>query len=203
MDTNFNHEQSLSLINEMISRAQNNVKQGGAYSLIYWGYVTAVIAIINSVLMNTLNNPSQSFWVWGLMLPAGVVSYFIARFVDRKSLVKTHIDKIGGMVWLGFFFSFVIFTIVIHTLHFNFNLYQLFMLNTPALIIMVGMGQFVTACVYRHKLWYTIAAMTWAGAVACAFLNVDMQFIVFAACMILGFAIPGHILNYQAKKGHV
>ena len=203
MESTFNHEQSLSLINEMISRAQNNAKQGGSYSLIFWGYVTAILAITNSVLMNTLNNPSQSFWVWFLMIPAGVGSYFIARFVDREALVKTHIDKIGGMVWLGFFLSFVIFTIVIHTLHFNFNLYQLFMMNTPALMIMVGMGQFITACVYRHKLWYIIAVITWAGAVACAFLKVDMQFIVFAACMILGFAIPGHILNHQAKKSHV
>jgi len=203
MESNFNHEQSLSLINEMINRARNNVKQGGVYSLIYWGYVTAALAVINSVLLNTLSNPSQSFWIWGLMLPAGVVSYFIERYMNRKTLVKTHIDAIGSMVWLGFFSSFVVFTIVIHTLHFNFNLYQIFMINTPALMIMVGMGQFITACVYRHKLWYIVALITWVGAVACAFLKVDMQFIVFAACMVFGFAVPGHILNYQAKKSHV
>jgi hypothetical protein len=203
MDTNLNHEQSLSLINEMISRAQNNVKHGGGLSLIYWGYLTAVLAILNCVLLNMHNDGYLSFWVWSLMLPAGVVSYFIQRRESRKTLIKTHIEKIGGMVWLGFLISFVVFTVVIHMMNYNFKINQIFMLNTPALMIMVGMGQFVTACVFRQKMWYATAVLTWAGAAVCAFLAVDMQFIAFAVCMILGFAIPGHILNYQAKKSHV
>jgi hypothetical protein len=205
MDTNFNHEQSLSLINEMIKRAQNNVRQGSSYSLIYWGYLTATFAIINCVLLNThiLKDPRQSFWIWALMLPAGVVSYFIERRAHRKSLVRTHIDRIGGMVWVGFFISFLVFMAVLQTANFALGAYQVFLLNTPVILIMIGMGQFITACVFRHKMWYAIALLTWTGAVVCAFLATDMQFIVFAACMIFGLAIPGHVLNYQSKKNHV
>jgi hypothetical protein len=203
MDTNFNHEQSLTLINEMILRARNNVKKGGTYSMIFWGYCTAALAIINCVLLNTLNNPEQSFWVWFFMLPACAVSYFIERKVYRETLVKTHIDMIGGMVWAGFLISFAVFTCIIHTVSHKFEVYQIFMLNIPVIMIMLGMGQFVSACIYRHKMWYAIASMTWAGAVVCAFFDVDMQFIVFAVCAILGFAIPGHILIHQTKKSHV
>ena len=203
METNFNHEQSLALINEMINRAQNNVKMNGGNSLIYWGYFTAVVAILNCILMHTLSNPKQSFLIWCLMLPAAVGSYFIERRIHMKTLVKTHIEKIGGMVWLGFFISFVVFIIVINMVNFRFEIPQVFMLNTPVIIIMVGMGHFISACVFRQKMWYAIAALTWAGAVTSAFLYVDMQFIVFAVCMVVGLAIPGHILNYKAKKSHV
>ena len=112
MDTNFNHEQSLALINEMINRARNNVKHEGVYSLI-------------------------------------------------------------------------------------------FMLNIPVIMVMVGLGQFISACIYRNKMWYAIAALTWAGAIVCVFLPVYLQFIDFATCMILGFVLPGHILIHQAKKSHV
>jgi MFS family permease len=203
MDTNFNHEQSLSLINEMINRARNNVKQEGTYSLMYWGYMTALLAIINYVLLQTLNDPNQSFWIWVLMLPAGLGSYFIERRADKRKLVKTHLDKIASIVWFGFLISFGIFTVIIHSVNSQVELSQIFLLNTPVIMSMVGMGQFISACIYRHKMWYAIAALTWTGAVVCALLQVDMQFIVFAACMILGFSVPGHILNYQAKKSHV
>jgi MFS family permease len=203
MDTSFNHEQSLTLINEMITRAQNNVKQQGATGLIYWGYLTAAVAIINCVLLHTMNEPNQSYWIWWIMLPAGVVSYFIERRADKKKLVKTHIDKIAGMIWAGFLISFGVFTAVLHTAYGWWDAYQVFRLNTPVIMIMVGMGQFITACVFRHKMWYAIAALTWTGALVCAILATDMQFIVFAACVILGFAVPGHVLNHQAKKSHV
>jgi MFS family permease len=200
MERDFNHEESLSLINEMISQARNNVKTGSTYSMMYWGYATAALAIINYVLLHTLSNPNQSFWIWCFMLPAGLGSYFIERRIRRKALVKTHIDKIGGMVWCGFLISFSVFEIVINTVGFRLGIYQVFMLTTPVIMIMVGMGEFISACIYRHKMWYVIAALVWMGAIVCAFLNVDMQFIVFAACMILGFVVPGHILNRQAKK---
>ena len=109
MDTNFNHEQSLTLINEMINRARNNVQKGWTYPMIFWGYLTAVLAVINCVLLNALNNPNQSFWVWWMMPPAGLISYFIERRVHRETLVKTHIDKIAAKVWYGFLISFVVF----------------------------------------------------------------------------------------------
>jgi hypothetical protein len=132
-----------------------------------------------------------------------VVSYFTERRLNNENLVKTHIDKIGGMVWTGYMISTFIFLVVIFTIAFMFETNRIFLLITPVILTMVGMGQFATACIYRNKSWYAIAALFWVGAVACAFMDVDMQFIVLAVCMIFGFVIPGHILNHKAKKSHV
>jgi MFS family permease len=203
MDENLTHEQSLALINEMIHRARNNVKKGGTYSMIFWGYLTAALAIINFVLLHTLNEPTHSFWIWWFMLPAGAVSYFIERRVKRETLVKTHIDKIGVMVWMGFLISFAVFTIVMHSVNIRFDIWQVFMMNLPVVLIMLGMGQFVSACIYRNNIWYAIAALTWSGAILCAFMDVDKQFIVFAVCMIIGFVVPGHIINVTERKSKI
>jgi len=187
----------------MINRARNNVKHRGAYSLIFIGYWAAVLAITHYVLLNTLNEPNKSFWIWSLIIPACVGLYFIERRNKRKALVKTHIDKIGGMVWMGYIISFLVFSIVIHTVMFNFETRGVFRLYVPVTMIMVGMGHFITACIFRQKMWYVIAAMTWVGAVSCAFLTVDTHFIILSVWFILCFAVPGHILNHQAKKSHV
>ena len=199
MEVNLSHEESLTLINEMICRARNNVRVKGAKSLIFWGYVTAALAIANSVLIHILNGQYQSFWIWGLMVPAAVVGFFIERRNRQKTLVKTHIDKIGSMIWLGFFISFAVFTVVIHTV----NISQIIMINVPVMMILVGMGQFVTACAFRSKMWYLFASLSWTAAIACAFSPLDVQLIIFAAFMIVGFVIPGHILNRQSKESHV
>jgi len=203
METNFSHEQSLELISEMIQRARNNVKQGSAYSIIYWGYVTASLAVINYVLLNTLNDPEKSSGIWFLMIPAAAIGYWIERRVNRGRLVKTHIDKIASTVWTGFLISYAVSMAVIFIIAGTDNLYQLFKLIIPVILILVGMGQFISACIYRSKLWYAIAALSWINAIVCVFVAVDIQFLVFALTMILGFVIPGHILNHQAKQRHV
>ena len=203
MDTNFNHEQSLTLINEMIRRAQNNVNKGKAYSFVILGYVLAAAAVVIYVLLHTLNNPNQSFWVWLVVLPAMVAMHFVERRVNGAKLVKTHIEKIGGMVWAGFGISCFVFLTVVFTTAFNLDTNVLYLLCTPVILIFVGMGQFITACVFRNKMWYSIAAIYWIGALSCTFLPGDMHMIVFAVCMLLRYVIPGHILIRKARKSHV
>jgi hypothetical protein len=203
METNFNHEQSLTLINEMIIRAQNNVQKERTYSLIFWGYIVAAVAVANFVLLYTLNDPNQSYPVWLIMIPAAIASYFIDRKVDRTALIKTHIDKIGDMVWKGFGISVTVFLIVIYTFAIRIGMSHILNLITPVILTMTGLGQFATACIFRFKPWYWIAVLFWAGASICPFLHGGFQFIVLAVCMILGFVIPGHWLNRQQKKSNV
>ena len=92
---------------------------------------------------------------------------------------------------------------VIFAMGFRLEAFAIFSLCSPVILSMVGTTQFVTACVFRNKMWYAIAALFWAGAVTCAFLTADLHLIVFAVCMIFGYIIPGHVLIYQTKKSHV
>jgi hypothetical protein len=203
MDTDFNHEQSLALINEMIARAQNNVNKGKTYSFIILGYVLAAAAVVIYVLLHTLSNPNQSFWIWLVIIPALAAMHFVERRVNGEKLVKTHIEKIGSRVWTGYGIGAFVILFVIFTMAFRLEINAIFQLCTPVILTMVGTGQCVTACIYRNKTWYAIAALFWTGAAICAFLNADMHLIIFAACMIFGYVIPGHILIHQAKKRHV
>ena len=203
MNTNFSHEQSLALINEMISRARNNVRKERMYSMIFWGYTVALLAIANFTLIHVLNDPNQSFLVWLVTLLAFVASYFINRKIDRTALVKTHIDKIGGTVWNGFAISSAVFLVAIFAMAFRIGDFRLMMLINPVYMVMIGLCEFATACIYRSKSWYWVAVLFWAGAISCAFLQVDWQFVILASCMILGFVVPGHLLNRQQKHNHV
>ncbi|MDR2586426.1 MAG: hypothetical protein LBC84_09485 [Prevotellaceae bacterium] len=203
METNLNHEQSLTLINEMISRARNNVQKERRYPLLFWGYTIATVAILNYVLLYVLCNPNLSFWVWCLMLPAWGLSYFIDRKIHRTALVKTHIDRIGDGVWKGYGIGVGVFLFTIFAAAFRLQSPVLFSLVTPVILIMVGICEYASACIYRFTPWYRVAALLGAGAIACAFVPVQVHFLILALCMILGFVVPGHLLNRQTKKNHV
>jgi len=200
METNFSHEQSLALINEMIHRAWNNVQVERRYPVLFWGYTVAVAAVANFVLLQTLSNPNQSFFVWLMVIPAWVVSYFIDRQIDRTALRKTHIDKIGNMVWKGFGIASILFTGIITIFALRIKDFNIMLLINPAMMAMIGICEFASACIYRYKSWCWVAALFWAGAISCAFLPVDRQFVVLALCMVLGFVLPGHLCYRQQKQ---
>ena len=203
MDTNFSHEESLALINEMICRARNNVQKERMYSVLFWGYTVAFLALTNFVLIHTLNNPNHSYLVWLAIFPAWLVSYYIDRKIDRTAIVKTHIDKIGDIVWKGFGIGTMVILVILYTEAFRFMDFKLMLLINPIYMTLIGVCEFATACIYRHKTWYWFAVLFWVGAITCAFLQVDLQFVILAVCMILGFAVPGHLLNRQQKQTNV
>ena len=206
METNLNHEQSLTLINEMILRAQNNVQKERMYSMIFWGYTTAAVAIINYVLLLTLTNSTHSFWVWCLMFPAGITSAFIDRSIHRTLLVKTHIDKIGNMVWRGYLLGVVVFLVTLFSASIRHHSSDVFIMCTPVILIMVGICEFASAVIYRYKPWFMVAALFGVGALGCVLLPAslqELQFIILAVCMLLGFVVPGHLLSRKTKKSHV
>ena len=203
MEKNLNHEESLMIISEMINRARNNVQNERTYSMIFWGYTIAVVALVNFVLFNTLENFYQSFLVWFAVIPAWGISYLIERRIDRTALVKTHIDKISDMIWKGFGIGTIVIMVSFFATSVLTKTFIFMMLTNPIIMCMIGICEFATAVVYRYNKWYWVAALFWTGAVICVFLNVDKQFIVLAVCMLCGFVIPGHLLNHQSKKNNV
>ncbi|MDR2764306.1 MAG: hypothetical protein LBB90_04680 [Tannerella sp.] len=217
MESNLNHEQSLSLINEMIQRAKNNFREGSMSPMIFWGYLTAALAIVNYVLLQVLDCPQTSYRIWWLMLPAWIVSFFVQRRRERKALIKTHLDRIIHSVWLGYVISVALFLAVIFATAFMLKDSRLLLLITPVILLMVGMGEFVTAYTCRSRWWRWIAVMFWVSAMLClippdwilsgdnrvANMYQGHQLLIMAVCMIAGFVVPGHVENRKAKKSHV
>ncbi|MDL2256916.1 hypothetical protein LJC06_01765 [Bacteroidales bacterium OttesenSCG-928-I14] len=206
METKFTEKESLAVIQEMINRAQNNMNEGSGSSMIYWGYTTAIIAILNVILIFILETPYQSFWVWCLTIPAFIVSYFIERKKDRTAMIKSHIDDIISTTWNGFVFSNILLLILIFSLSDYFQTYYLFTLINPLILILIGIAELVTAKACRFKPYLYGAITVWIGALLDIAIiivfkgNVTFQFVVLAICMITAFVIPGYKLNKKAKE---
>lgn len=205
MENNFNEQDSLKLINEMITQARNNFRKGAGNSLILWGYVIAILAMSNFILFHILGSPYYANCVWILTLPVFIGNYYYESRKTKTAAVITHLDRVVGTIWLGFFISNILLTgsVFFIAVHWNTDIPYLFI--TPAIMIMVGLALFATAKVYRFKPYFYGASIFWFGAVLCVLQyslakGVDFALIILSVSMILGFVIPGHILNRKAES---
>jgi hypothetical protein len=204
METNFNERDSLRVINEMITQAQNNFRIGAADPSIFCGYFVAATAILNFILLYTLENPMSSFHVWWLMVPMIFISRLIGRSNAKKAGVRTHIDKIVSAIWTAFPISAAFFLLVVFLANHYFQTYHFSLIITPIILILNGMAQFGTAKALRMKSYLYASFLFWAGSLACMGVFTlglqQFQFIILALCAVFGLAVPGHILNKKAKE---
>jgi hypothetical protein len=207
METKLTEQQSLEVITEMINRARNNIQRGSGNHMIFWGYWSAFTALLNVILIYTLENPHQSYLAWWLMIPGGVVSWLWSRKIDKSRIVKTHIDDIIRSAWRSCSVSMIVFLMIIFVLAGYWDTgYQLFMIIIPAILLHIGAAEYITAGACRYRPFMYGAFAMWAGAVAglavlrLSAAGTSVQFGIFIACMVIGFIIPGYRLNKLAGK---
>ncbi|MDR2385215.1 MAG: hypothetical protein LBD80_06090 [Tannerella sp.] len=215
METKLTEQQSLQLITEMINKARNNIQRGAGTFMIFWGYMVAIAALLNVALVYILWNMSistnYSFHIWWIMAPAWIISFILEHKKDSSAIVKTHIDNIISSVWKAFGISNVIFLSGIFGLAYSLQDYNhFFYLINPILMLMIGIGEFITAkvCHFRPFLYGAIAVWTGSAVSMLAIMllkngdGVLVQFIILAVCMIIGFVVPGYKLNKLAKPNY-
>lgn len=204
MEKNFTEQDSLRLINEMISQARNNFQKGSTSSSIFCGYVVAATALANYILLNTMENPNQSFWIWFMMIPMTIIATIISKRYRQNATVKTHIDKIVSYTWTAFAISVGILLLSIYGTAVAMKVSFLGILITPVILIMMGAAQFITSIACRFKPYLYGAFIFWVGALGCTISYLlgksDIQFIILGMCAILGLCIPGHIANRKSEQ---
>jgi len=207
MENNFNEQDSLRLINEMIVQAKNNFQKGAGNSIIFWGYAIAVLSLVVFFLLEfkVLSNPANANWVWALTVPLLIVSFLYDRKKEKKAIVKTHLDIIIRNAWIAFFLSQMIFIPSIFILAIGLKSYVPYMLITPVILIMTGLCLLMTSVVSKYKPFMYGAFLFWIGALLCVILLVyahlwTANYLIQAVCMIFGFCLPGHILNKKAES---
>lgn len=191
-DKALNEKESLALIAQMIQNTQKRFEKGTGANMLVWGYATVFATFSVWLALRLTGNPNWNF-LW-FLIP--LIGYPYIVFQSRQpKLVKTYIDKVIKYIWMvvgitGFFLSAA--TI--------FN----FMWAFPILfvvILMMGMGSMLTGLVteFKPSVIGSFAGML-IGFVNYLVPDYDIKMLTFALAFICIDVIPGHILNYRAKK---
>ena len=198
-DKNFNPAESLNLIESMIKQAKSAEKNNGL-GWILWGWLLFTATVSHYIAIQMKWEYRQYIWpVFGI---AAILLMFYSfagnRIFNKQAKVKTYTGQLLSKVSLAFFVSLFVMvygnarTGVEHD-GINFGYLQ----------ILYAFWMFIFAAAFRFNLFYWGAAFNWIGAMVIFYFKEKLGaeiLLVHAACVTLGYLIPGHIAYSRFYK---
>jgi len=187
---NFSPEESLQIIQSMISKAKDSVADKSFYFLL-WGWLVLIGALLQYVLKVIIRTEAHPM-AWNIMFLGVIISIFHGvREKDRR--VKTYVDEALQNIWIcvGFTQGLVVF-IFFRRGGWE-NCYTIFML-------LYSIGCFLTGRTLKFQplVWGAIAC--WGLAILSTFADYDTNILLLAAAILVSYIIPGYLLKREHNK---
>ena len=192
MEKQFNAEESLSLIQQMITVTKKGTDKTSFYFLL-WGYI-CVLGNLLGYLWIYLEKYNYIGLSWQILGFLGIITTIVySRIKARKARVRTYIDDCMRFTWYGYL-------VAISTLMFFLVKGQHFDLIGPSSLLMLSLPTFITGGVLRFKPFIFGAIILWAIGVLTIFLSSpEWENILNALAIVFGYLIPGHLLKASYK----
>jgi len=186
-------EESLRVIRETIDLAKNSIRENGFHFLL-WGWLVVLACLTEYYLLNQgYGDKSHLAWTALPLLGAPAAILYESR---RKKLPyeQNIVRKWYGLIWMAFGISLLAGLVL-----------SVFMKFPPAPIIMIlaAFATFLSGVLLRFTPLVFGAIVFWGGALVCLALPIGLHGLVQAGATVLGYLVPGYLLNAQARKRHV
>jgi hypothetical protein len=196
---NFSHQESLHLIEKMISAAKDEHRESGIPWL-FWGSLLFGASVTSAVLMVS-GGEEHVGKVWSIMLAAGSVLYVIMVLTQKRGVVKTYVEELLDRFETGFFISLFamvagnfLVTGTIGVFGFYYILYAFWL--------------FLHGSAIRFRPLLIGAIANWIAAILIFIISKEEArnesvvyiMIISAIAILVGFLIPGYLLRKQYLK---
>ena len=191
-DKDLNPEQSLRIIRETIDLAKGNLRENGFHFLL-WGWLVVIAGLTEYFSLPHLGH--KAHLVWAIMPAIGApISIIYEWRRSRKDKQRNIIHDWYGLVWLAFGISLVISLAICGKYHVP---------PVPFILALAGGATFVSGIMLRFKPLQFGSIALWLGAVVCLALPMEEHILVQVAAIVLGYLLPGYMLNRRKNKSHV
>lgn len=198
-------KESLEVITSMIARTKERYIGDGRIMLM-WGYLTVVITAIIWTLIGVTHNPVWN-WLWFLLwIIGGTLTPIMDKKMQHEKGFKNYSDIVTSRIWSTVGFSAIVATAICLAFLLVGGIDAWSMMFAIALVI-VPFAEIASGIVVKEKSLiiggaiglsaglFTMACI--AGHVA---LYASWFMPLFIIVWVVMMIIPGHIINYKAKK---
>lgn len=186
-------QESLRIIRETIDIAKRTFRDNGFHFLL-WGWLVVAASSAHYYLAENqlISRPDMA---WMLMVVVGVpVALLYEWRRSKKKKPESVLHNWYGLIWLGFGISMIISIPMAVRSGIS---------PIPFILVLVGFATFMSGVLLRFTPLMIGAAVMWAGALWCLFLTPSQHLLVQAGCAVLGYLVPGYLLNAQSRSRHV
>jgi hypothetical protein len=183
-------EQSLEIIQSMISKTKASVADKSYYFLL-WGWLVLIASLGQFVLKVIFHSPWHPI-VWSINIIGFVLSIYHAVRTRKKSRVRNYVDESLEYLWLSIVVAYILFGFAFAQIGWQ-NCYTFYMM-------LYGIGCFVTGRLLKFPALVWGAIASWILAVISTFTSYDVNILLCAAAIIVSYIIPGHLLRKKFKE---
>ena len=191
-DKDLSPEESLKLINSMIGKARTRFTDNSFYYLL-WGWLVVAACVLHYwfAVEEVIESPSMA---WLLMFVGAIVSMVHGFRQGKKATVSHYTDKLYMWLWMSIGAAMVI--IIINGQFLNFHI-------VPLMLMLAGVGTFVSGAMMRFKVLQFGAICLWAISILAFQLNEIDQLVAMAGGITVGYLLPGYVMksNYKKQSG--
>lgn len=186
-------KESLDLISQMIRNTRSRLEDNSGIPFLIWGYTTVIVAVIVWSLVTTSGNYLWH-WLWFAIPVFGGTLWLLhnKKQLNNRSRVITFVDRAISHVWMVFGIASFMISIIS------------FLTYIPILFIVLltmGMATAITGLIIRFKPIIFSGFIGILFSPLCVIVRDTSSILIFAAIFVLMMVIPGHMLNYTAKRG--
>lgn len=198
-------KESLEIITSMIARTRERYIGDGRIMLM-WGYLTVVITAIIWTLIGVTHNPVWN-WLWFLLwIIGGTLTPIMDKKMQQEKGFKNYSDTVTSRIWSTVGFSAIVATAICLVFLLVGGIDAWSMMFAIALVI-VPFAEIASGIVVKEKsliIGGAIGLSAGLFTMACIAGHVALYASWFMPLFILVWVvmmiIPGHIINYKAKK---
>lgn len=191
-----NEKESLELITRMIQNTRRNLDTGSGNIFLVWGYVGALVTLAVLAGVYFTKNPGLMWGFWGIPVIGYLLTYLLMR--KRQKAAKSYIDKVLMQVWM--ILGLICMMIVLMATD-----TERFEIILPLCAVVMSLGSIITGCIIRYTMFlvFPVLGLVWGMKSLFDALTQGTSYVSllwFVAIVVFAMIIPGHILNYRARK---
>jgi hypothetical protein len=192
-DEKFSPEQSLQLIQTMISKTKQDMSDDAIHFLV-WGWITFIACIGQFILKNVFGY-EHHYYIWSLVFVGVGFNIWYGIKYGKKERVKTYIGDSMKYLWIGMGLSYFVLSAILTILGWHTSVF-------PFFILLYGLGTFVSGNILRFKPLQIGGIIAWGLAISSAFVEYDYQMLFGAAAILISYIIPAYMLRNKNKKAN-
>ncbi len=186
----FSPEQSLQLIQSMITRTKEDISGNSIYFLV-WGWIT-FIACAGQFILKHIYHYEKHYQVWWLILIGVVFSFYYGVKEARNRKVKTYIGESIKYLWLGMGICYFVLSMILSKIGWGTVVF-------PFFIMLYGLGTFISGNIIQFRPLVVGGIIAWVLAIVSAYVEYDYQILFGAAAILSSYIIPAYMLRFKSE----
>ena len=191
-------QQEISIVKEMIEKTRRETAESG-YFFIFIGIIASIcpvgISLLEEYNLNNMVLPALII----LTIISGIIGYLVVSREERNEKVKSYPKTVFYQLWFACGMTMLMMV-------FLFPFLKAYPWSAvPVLVSLVcGIGLYLTGVIYELRFIQWFSMPWWAGACLMAIAEQGMpRAYIMSAIIIVGWVLPGLILNKQYKNRSV